>query len=111
MADVEIRTRTENRRSLDDGLRAVLGEGGNISVGWPVERILDVGDRATGVPVLRELYGRMASRPERIDLEGMWQRLGVRRRGNTIAFDDTAPLASVPLSMMAPPRTSIARGP
>lgn len=106
VADVEIRSRTKNLRSLDDGLRAVLAEGGNISVSWPVERILDVGDRATGVPVLRELYDRMAPRAERVDLEGLWRRLGVARRGESVVFDDTAPLASLRLAMMASPKAS-----
>ena len=100
---MSIRTRTENRRSLDDALRAVLAEGGNISVSWPVERVLDVGDRATGVPVLRDLYRRMAPRAERVDLEALWKRLGVARRGDSVVFDDSAPLASVRLSMMARP--------
>lgn len=102
VADVEIRTRTENRRSLDDALRGILAEGGNIAVHWPVERVLDVGDRATGVPVLKELFARMAPRAERVDLESMWKRLGVTRRGDSVVFDDSAPLASVRLSMMAP---------
>lgn len=106
VADTEIRARTDNRRSLDDALRAVLAEGGNISMSWPVERVLDVGDRATGVPVLRELFARMAPRPERVDLDGLWRRLGVARRGNSVVFDDTAPLAAVRLSMMAGPRAA-----
>ncbi|HSO34445.1 MAG TPA: hypothetical protein VLT33_18050, partial [Labilithrix sp.] len=101
-ADVEIRTRTDNRRSLDDALRAVLAEGGNISVSWPVERVLEVGDRATGVTVLRELYDRMAPRSERVDLEGMWRRLGVARQGERVVFDDAAPLARLRLAMMTP---------
>jgi predicted metalloprotease with PDZ domain len=101
-ADVDIRTRTSNRHSLDDALRAVLAQGGNIAVSWPIERVLEVGDRATGVPVLRTLFERMAPRAERVDLEGLWRRLGVSRRGGTVAFDDAAPLAAVRRAMMVP---------
>ena len=101
-ADIEIRTRTDNRRSLDDALRAVLAEGGNIAVSWPVERVLEVGDRATGVTVLRELYDRMAPRAERVDLDGMWRKLGVSRRGEKVVFDDQAPLAKVRIAMLTP---------
>ncbi len=101
-ADVEIRTRTDNRRSLDDALRAVLAEGGNISVSWPLERVLEVGDRATGVPVLRELYDRMATRPGKVDLEAVWKKLGVARQGDKVTFDDQAPLAKLRLAMTNP---------
>ena len=103
-ADIEIRTRTDNRRSLDDALRAVLAEGGNISVSWPIERVLEVGDRATGVSVLRELYDRMAPRAEKVDLDGMWKKLGVARQGDKVTFDDRAPLAKLRLAMTNPVR-------
>ena len=43
----------------------------------------------------------MAPRAERVDLEELWQRLGVMRNGDTIQFDDAAPLASLRLAMMA----------
>jgi hypothetical protein len=102
-ADIEIRTRTDNKRSLDDALRAVLAEGGNIAVSWPVERVLEVGDRATGVPVLRELYDRMAPRAEKVDLDAMWKKLGIARQGDKLVFDDQAPLAKLRLAMTAPP--------
>ena len=103
VADLEIRTRTGNQRSLDDALRAVLAEGGSIAVSWPVERVLEVGDRATGVTVLRELYDRMAPRAEKVDLDAMWKKLGVSRQGDRIVFDDQAPLAKLRLAMLAPP--------
>src|SRR5262249_54868612 len=38
LADVEIRERTMNRRSLDDALRAVLAAGGNVSTRWEIAR-------------------------------------------------------------------------
>ena len=95
LADLEIRERTRNRRSLDDALRGILAAGGDIAVSWPLERLLREGDRATGVPVLAELHARMGSRPEDVDLDGLWRRLGVRAAGDAGAFDDTAPLAAV----------------
>jgi len=62
-------------------------------VSWPVERVLEVGDRATGGRVIQELYQRMAPRAERVDLATPWGRLGVARRGDSVVFDDRAPLA------------------
>src|SRR5262249_54356684 len=59
VADLEIRTRTQNMKSLDDALRAILVAGGNIASAWPIERVLEVGDQATGVRVLSETYAKM----------------------------------------------------
>jgi hypothetical protein len=95
VADVEIRRRTDNKRSLGDALRGVLAAGGSIAESWPVERVLDVGDAATGVPVLREQYERMAHAPAPVDLPALWKSLGVSLHGDKVVFDDTAPLAAV----------------
>lgn len=98
-ADVAIRERTGGKKALVDALRAILGEGGNIAVSWPVERVLDVGDAATGVPVLRETYARMATKPGAVDLERLWAKLGVRLERGLVVYDEAAPLASVRRAM------------
>jgi hypothetical protein len=101
VADVEIRSRTNGKKSLDDALRAIVAAGGNISTAWPIERVLEVGDGATGVPVLHELYAKMARDPAPVDLAAMWKRLGVVRSGASVTFDDNAPLAPVRRAMTA----------
>jgi hypothetical protein len=101
LADLEIRTRTGGKKSLDDALRAIVASGANISVQWPIDRVLDVGDAATGVPVLHELYLKMAEEPAPVDLEAIWKRLGVVRSGRDVRFDDAAPLAPVRRAMTA----------
>src|SRR5262249_7695814 len=95
VADVRIRQRTANRKSLDDALRAVLERGGNVSTTWPLTRVLDEADRATGVPVLRELYAEMGLTPSSLDLADLFRQLGVSLRGDDILFDDRAPLAEL----------------
>jgi hypothetical protein len=95
LADVEIRRRTNDAHSLGDALRAILATGGSIAQSWSVDRVLDVGDAATGVPVLHEQYARMAHAPVPVDLAALWKSLGVSERGGSIAFDDGAPLAAV----------------
>src|SRR5262249_27127306 len=95
LADIEIRQRTGNRKGLEDSLRAVNEGGGNVEVRWPIEKVFEIGDRATGVPGLRELYDRMKGRPVDGDLARLWRRLGVRLEGESIVFDDGAPLAAV----------------
>jgi len=103
LADLEIRERTRNRRSLDDALRGILAAGGNIAVSWPLERLLREGDRATGVPVLVPLHARLGTRAEDVDLDALWRRLGVRAAGDTVTFDDTAPLAAIRKGIAAAP--------
>ncbi len=73
LADVQIRERTQGRRSLDDALRAVLVKSGGIAARWPLARVLREGDAAVGVPTS-----------------------GSERR-----FDDRAPLARVRAAITA----------
>jgi predicted metalloprotease with PDZ domain len=103
LADVKIREVTGNVRSLDDALRAVLNGGGNVGVRWPIERVIEVGDRATGTTVLRDLHAEMGRRAVQVDLAALWARLGVRRIQGAFSFDDTAPLAVLRRSITAPP--------
>jgi hypothetical protein len=95
LADLEIRERTQNKRSLDDALRAVLEKGGNITARWEIAQVLDIGDGATGLTVLRDLYQSMALKRQDVDLPRLWQRLGIKPSGKALVFDDAAPLASV----------------
>ena len=100
LADVTIRERTGNRRSLDHALRAILAAGGNVSKRWDSAEVIAAGDAATGVPVLAELYAKLAAAPGEVDLDALWRRLGVLGRGNDVVFDDAAPLAAVRRSMV-----------
>jgi hypothetical protein len=94
-ADIEIRKATHNGRSLDDALRAIAREGRGVVDQWPVQRFVSTGDAATGVPVLRDLYRRLAVAPGTVDLAATWRQLGVAREGTSVVFDDGAPLAYV----------------
>lgn len=101
LADVEIRRRTNNRHGLEDALRAIIVAGANIEVEWKLARALQVGDQATGVHVLTELYERMGTQPVATDLPALWSQLGVEARAGTVAFDDHAPLANVRRAIVA----------
>ena len=94
-ADVETRRRTDGRRGLEHALRGIVSEGGRISVGWSLEKALEAGDRATGVPVLAELYDEMGAEAVTVDLDALWENLGVRSEGGLLTFDDGAPWAGV----------------
>jgi hypothetical protein len=95
LADIEIRKRTGNKKGLEDALRAILKAGGTIESDWPLVRTLEIGDRGTGVPVLRALYDKMRAAPAPVDLSALWKELGVERRSGKIAFNDGAPLAAI----------------
>jgi predicted metalloprotease with PDZ domain len=106
LADLEIRERTGNRRSLEDALRGIQAAGGSIAVRWDLSRALEAGDRATGVPVLQELHRRMGGAPVPVDLPALWKRLGVVPREDGVDFDDAAPLAGLRRALTAPARGS-----
>jgi len=97
LADVTIRERTANARGLDDVVRAIVATGADVEARWDIDRFIDVGDRATGTSVLRELYASMALAAGTVDLPALWARLGVRggTGGNPVTFDDMAPLTAV----------------
>ena len=101
-ADVEIRRRTGNRKGFGDVVRALVGAGGTIEHEWKIDRVMATGDAATGVPVLRELYDEMKDKPVQVDLPALWKQLGIVRHGDTVAFDDGAPLASIRKAIAAP---------
>jgi predicted metalloprotease with PDZ domain len=102
LADLGIRERTENARSLDDALRAIGATPASVEDRWSVERVIAVGDRATGVPVLRELYERYALRAEKVDLAALFTRLGVRESEGSVVFENGAPLAKIRAAISAP---------
>ncbi len=95
LADVEIRQRTDDRRSLDDALRGVQTEGGSIVTRWSVGKTLAAADAAVQLDVPSALYARMAHAAAAVDLPSLWARLGVVAGGGEVAFDDAAPLAAI----------------
>jgi hypothetical protein len=101
VADVEIRKQTGNARGLQDALRGIVEAGGTIDKDWSAERVLSVGDRATGVAVLEELYAKWSETPVEVDLPDLWRQLGVNVDRGHITFDDSAPLAKIRVGITA----------
>ena len=102
LADLQIRQETQNRKSLDDALRAILEAGGDGSATWPVARVLQTADNATHTVVLQTLYEQMARDPHPVDLSKLWKQLGVRVANRRVIFDDSAPLAAIRQSITRP---------
>lgn len=95
VADVDIRRQTHNRKGLQDALRAIVSAGGAIDQNWDLEKALKIGDRATGTHVLTHLYAKWKDKPVEVDLDKLWSQLGVIMDGDTVRFNDAAPLAQV----------------
>jgi hypothetical protein len=97
LADVQLLQRSAGSVGLQQALQGVLAAGGSYAVSWPLPRVLAAADAATGHPVLSQLYAQMRDQPAPVDLDGLFQRLGVRSG----AFDDRAPLAAVRRAILA----------
>lgn len=106
LADVSIRAQTDNRRGVDDAIRAILAAGGNGGAEWPIERVFEVGDKATGTTVLKDLYEQLGPHRGQVDLGDLWKKLGIKESGGVITVDDHAPWAKYRAAITAPPARS-----
>ena len=100
IADVEIRRRTDNNFSLQDALKGLLQAGYNMNNNAKLAEVFVVADKSIGVPVLTELYNRHNDSATPFDLNKLWRDLGVSLDGNTIQYDDSAPLSAIRKLMM-----------
>jgi hypothetical protein len=106
MADVSIRRQTNNRKGLQDAMRAILQQGGTIEKdedAWSLPRALAIGDRATGTTVLTTQYRQWSGTPSPVDLAALWKALGIRRGTNGPEFDASAPDAKIREAITATP--------
>lgn len=95
LADLQIRRRSGQRVGLQQALQGVLAAGGHYGRPWSVERILTTADQAIGQTTLSELHKLLKDCPAPVDLEALWQDLGVTRQGRgEVRLDDSAPLAA-----------------
>lgn len=79
------------------------GDQGLHGTDWDLRRALDAGDRALGLTVLSDLYRELGVAPGTPDLGELWRRLGVRRVGGRVLYDDSAALAHVRRAIVGAP--------
>ena len=91
LADVELLRKSQGRTGLQQALQGVLAAGGSYAEAWPLPRILAAADDATGHGVLAAQYAQMRDPSPPVDLDRLFDQLGVRDG----RFDDAAPLAAV----------------
>ncbi|MEM6290521.1 MAG: hypothetical protein AAGA54_04620 [Myxococcota bacterium] len=95
MADIELREQTDNRASLDTALLHIASMGANARQMWEPAQVCEACDHGTGTSTLSQLYDRMAMAPGDVDLDRLWQELGViRHDDDSVSFDDGAPMAA-----------------
>lgn len=102
VVDVELRERTDNKKSIRDVVVALLAEGGNGRANWSTERVIEIGDAATGTSVMREVYDAQARAPGDTDLEMLYAMLGIARYDREVFLDDDAPLAHIRRAITRP---------
>jgi len=95
IADVNIRRQTQNRKGLQDALRAIVAAGGTIDHDWPLSKALEIGDKATGTTILIDQYKQWGDSPSPVDLNLLWKELGVNAGSDGAVFDSKAPLAAI----------------
>ena len=92
VADLRIHQQTNNKYGIEHALRAIQKGGGSMQLEniWSVEKVLAMGDKATGTKVLMTLYNDMKDKPVMTDLNAIWRDLGVSLKGNTIRYNNNA---------------------
>ena len=109
VADIEIRKQTKNRKGLQDALKAIVAAGGTIDKEWPIEKLLRIGDSATGTKVLEEMYASWSVAPKSVDLDKLWGELGVLRSGSHISFNPVAPMSRIRVMLTAPQESTVSK--
>ncbi|MBL8152006.1 MAG: hypothetical protein JNN15_18960 [Blastocatellia bacterium] len=107
VADVEIRQKTKNRKGLEQAMRGIVAAGGTITALWDADRAFETGDKAVGVQVMKNLYDSMKATPVTVDLQELWNKLGVEVRGRRVVFNNRAPLAHIRKAITALPKEDL----
>jgi len=103
LADVEIRKLSNNQKSLRDALRGILNAGYSMKASANAREIFEAGDRATGYPVLVNLYQKMRANPTPESLDPFWKMLGLSlENGGEVVYNDDASLAFVREKILKP---------
>jgi len=94
VADVRIARASGGAKSLREALAGTVARGRSILESSELSRFARELDAAIGVEVVAPLYAEWAHAPVEVDLEGLWRELGVVRDGDSLRFDESAPLAA-----------------
>lgn len=99
LIDLEIREKSQNKKSLDDALILIWKDQGTAKSYWPLEKFLRKFDAAVGFAIAQKYYRRFATTPATENLVALWKRLGVTPMGDKVTLDEAAPGASLRKSL------------
>lgn len=103
LADVEIRKLSNNQKSLRDALRGILNDGYSMKASANALQIFESGDRATGYPVLVNLYKKMRAKATPETLDPFWETMGLSlQNGGEVVYNDAAKYAFVRQQILKP---------
>jgi hypothetical protein len=94
LADIAIRKESNGRLGLEHALRGILARGGHNGKRWPLEAAFRAADDAIGGHVLTELHAAMGASPHPVDLDRLFEQLGIERHGRDARLV-AAPLSSI----------------
>ncbi len=108
VADMEIRQQTRYKMGLQDAMRAVMESGLTLDKTATIDEVIEIADSHTGTTVMRDLYERMKDAPAHVNLNVMWDELGLIYDDETgvVNIDDSAPLSKIRQSILASKLTS-----
>jgi hypothetical protein len=95
IADIRIREATGNAKGLQDAFRAINAASLGNESQWTMDRMVAVGDKATGTDVLANLYAEMKDQPVEVDIDALFAKLGVEERNGVVRFNENAPLSGI----------------
>lgn len=109
LADINIHAKSNGKFGFENALRGILADGGNISNYWTIDDVLQTGDdllqtgddvletedKGMKSTVLGDLYDELSAKPVAIDLDEIWQKLGISVQDHKVSFNDDAPLADI----------------
>jgi hypothetical protein len=93
MAEIESLQASGGKIGFSDCLRSVLAEGADVTAKWPTMKLLDRCDALLGKTVIAALAKQHIEKGSAMDLDRLWQRLGVSMDGDRVRYDDSAELA------------------
>jgi len=102
LVDIDIRERSDNKRCLDDAIRAIVHAGGTGGTEWSLEQIVAIGDGATGTGSIRRIHDQFGASGGDPQLDSLWNKLGIHLDGRNIEFDNTAPLSALRQAITQP---------
>jgi hypothetical protein len=95
LSDVEMRKRSDGARGLEDCLRAVRRDGGTGDRRWTTEEFVAVCDRTSGGTYMADRAQAHYLDGAPVDLEQLWDDLGVEEQGDRVVLKKDAPLARI----------------